>query len=419
MSITGIKGMNDILPGDIETWQHLEEQARQVFAAFGYREIRVPVIEKTDLFCRSIGETTDIVEKEMYTFTDKGGTSMTLRPEGTAPVMRAFIEHKLHALEPVSKLYYIGPMFRHERPQKGRYRQFHQIGAEVIGVDDPKIDAQVLAMLSHYFMAAKIPDISLQVNSLGCPECRPAYREALIDFLERQLSSLCADCRRRYTSNPLRVLDCKVPGCKEVTVDAPAMLDNLCIGCETHFDQVKKHLEALEVDYTINPRMVRGLDYYTKTTFEMVTGSLGAQNAVAAGGRYDGLISDLGGPELPGIGFAIGLERLALMLGEQSIEPPRPELFIATLGEAATNAGFSMLTRLQRQGIPAEMEYTGKSLKAQLRRADRLKARRVLILGEDELQRGVAQLRYMDDSRQEEVGLESLENLLSREIDGA
>jgi len=419
VSITGIKGMNDILPGDIETWQHLEAQARQVFAAFGYREIRVPVIEKTDLFCRSIGETTDIVEKEMYTFTDKGGTSMTLRPEGTAPVMRAFIEHKLHALEPVSKLYYIGPMFRHERPQKGRYRQFHQIGAEVIGVDDPKIDAQVLAMLSHYFMATRIPDVALQINSLGCPECRPAYREALIDFLERQLACLCADCRRRYTSNPLRVLDCKVPGCKEVTVDAPAMLDNLCIGCETHFDQVKGHLEALVVDYTVNPRMVRGLDYYTKTTFEMVTGSLGAQNAVAAGGRYDGLISDLGGPELPGIGFAIGLERLALMLGEQSIEPPRPELFIATLGEAATNAGFSLLTRLQRQGIPAEMEYTGKSLKAQLRRADRLKARRVLILGEDELQRGVAQLRYMDDSRQEEVGLDSLENLLSREIDGA
>ena len=418
-NIKAIRGMNDILPDETHYWQYLERTVGRLLRSYGYGEIRLPVVEQTELFKRSIGEVTDIVEKEMYTFTDKGGTSMTLRPEGTAPVMRAFIEHKLHALEPVSKLYYIGPMFRHERPQKGRYRQFHQIGAEVIGVDDPKIDAQVLAMLSHYFMAAKIPDISLQVNSLGCPECRPAYREALIDFLERQLSSLCADCRRRYTSNPLRVLDCKVPGCKEVTVDAPAMLDNLCIGCETHFEQVKKHLEALEVDYTINPRMVRGLDYYTKTTFEMVTGSLGAQNAVAAGGRYDGLISDLGGPELPGIGFAIGLERLALMLGEQSIEPPRPELFIATLGEAATNAGFSMLTRLQRHGIPAEMEYTGKSLKAQLRRADKLKARRVLILGEDELQREVAQLRYMDESRQEEVALGSLESLLRTEIDGA
>ncbi len=419
MSITGIKGMNDILPGDIETWQHLEEQARRVFGAFGYREIRVPVVEKTDLFCRSIGETTDIVEKEMYTFTDKGGTSMTLRPEGTAPVMRAFIQHKLHTQDPVSKLYYIGPMFRHERPQKGRYRQFHQIGAEVIGVDDPKIDAQVLAMLSHYFTTTKIPDVSLQINSLGCPECRPTYRAALTDFLDQRLSYLCADCQRRYASNPLRVLDCKVAGCKEATVEAPAMLDNLCIGCETHFGQVKGHLDALDVAYVVNARMVRGLDYYTKTTFEMVTGSLGAQNAVAAGGRYDGLIRDLGGPELPGIGFAIGLERLALMLGEQSIEPPRPELFIATLGEAATNAGFSLLTQLQRRGIPVEMEYTGKSLKAQLRRADKLKAKRVLILGEDELQRGVAQLRYMDESRQDEVELGRLEDLLRKEIDGA
>ena len=416
MSITGIKGMNDILPGDVETWQHLEAQARRVFGAFGYREIRVPVVEKTDLFCRSIGETTDIVEKEMYTFCDKGGTSMTLRPEGTAPVMRAFIQHKLYAKDPVSKLYYIGPMFRHERPQKGRYRQFHQIGAEVIGVDDPKIDAQVLVMLSHYFATTNIPDVALQINSLGCPECRPAYREALIKFLEQRLPELCADCQRRYTSNPLRVLDCKVPGCKEATVEAPAMLDNLCIGCDTHFSQVKEHLDELSVDYTVNQRMVRGLDYYTKTTFEMVTNSLGAQNAVAAGGRYDGLISDLGGPELPGIGFAIGLERLALMLGEQSIDPPRPELFIATLGEAGTKAGFAILTRLQRQGILAEMEYTGKSLKAQLRRADKLKTRRVLILGEDELSRGVAQLRYMDESIQEEVALDGLETRLLNEI---
>ena len=333
--------------------------------------------------------------------------------------MRAFIQHKLYAQDPVSKLYYIGPMFRHERPQKGRYRQFHQIGAEVIGVDDPKIDAQVLAMLSHYFETTNIPDVALQINSLGCPECRPTYREALIKFLEQRLSELCADCQRRYTSNPLRVLDCKVPGCKEATVEAPAMLDNLCIGCDTHFSQVREHLEELSVDYTVNPRMVRGLDYYTKTTFEMITGSLGSQNAVAAGGRYNGLISDLGGPDLPGIGFAIGLERLALMLGEQSIAPPRPELFIATLGEAATKAGFAILTRLQRHGVLAEMEYTGKSLKAQLRRADKLKTRRVLILGEDELERGVAQLRYMDKSIQEEVALDELETRLLNEINGA
>ncbi|MEJ2519143.1 MAG: histidine--tRNA ligase [Desulfuromonadales bacterium] len=419
MSITGIKGMNDILPDEVATWQYLEDQVHQVFGAFGYREIRVPVIEKTELFRRSIGETTDIVEKEMYTFQDKGGTSMTLRPEGTAPVMRAYIEHKLYAQDPVSKLYYIGPMFRHERPQKGRYRQFHQIGAEVIGVDDPKIDAQVLAMLDHYFAVTGIPDTSLQINSLGCPECRPDYRQVLIHFLESRLAQLCSDCQRRYTTNPLRVLDCKVPGCQEATVDAPAMLDNLCTGCATHFTKVRSHLEELNVAYAVNARMVRGLDYYTKTTFEMVTGRLGAQNAVAAGGRYDGLIQELGGPALPGIGFAIGLERLALMRGEQPIPPQRPQMFIATLGDTATTAGFALLTKLQRRGILVEMEYVGKSLKAQLRRADKLHARRVLILGEDELRRGVAQLRDMDRSDQEEVSLEGLEARLAREILGA
>jgi histidyl-tRNA synthetase len=416
VSITGIKGMNDILPGEIETWQLLEEQARKIFGAFGYREIRVPVAEKTELFCRSIGEATDIVEKEMYTFSDKGGTSMTLRPEGTAPVMRAFIQHKLYAQDPVSKLFYLGPMFRHERPQKGRYRQFHQIGAEVIGVDDPKIDAQVLAMLSHYFTTMQIPDVSLQINSLGCPECRPAYREALIAFLEQKLEALCEDCQRRYTSNPLRTLDCKAAGCKEATVSAPDMLDQLCTGCDDHFTQVRGYLDELDVEYTVNPRMVRGLDYYTKTTFEMVTGSLGAQNAVAAGGRYDRLINELGGPDLPGIGFAMGLERLALMLGEREISAPRPELFIATLGDAASRAGFNLLTRLQQQGILAEMEYTGKSLKAQLRRADKLNSRRVLILGEDELAKGVAQLRHMDNSTQEEVALDGLEARLIEDI---
>ncbi|MDT8441064.1 MAG: histidine--tRNA ligase [Desulfuromonadales bacterium] len=416
MNITAIKGMNDILPGEVETWQHLEEQARRIFGPYGFREIRLPSLEKTELFCRSIGETTDIVEKEMYTFSDKGGTSMTLRPEGTAPVMRAFIQHKLHAVDPVSKLYYIGPMFRHERPQKGRYRQFHQIGAEVIGVDDPKIDAQVLAMLSHYFQALAIPDVELQINSLGCPECRPAYRQELIGFLENSLDRLCEDCQRRYVNNPLRVLDCKAAGCRQATGNAPAMLDRLCTGCAGHFDRVRGYLSDLAVPFTLNPRMVRGLDYYTKTTFEMVTGSLGAQNAVAAGGRYDRLISDLGGPDLPGIGFAIGQERLALMLDAHKVAAPRLQLFIATLGTAAESAGFHLLSRLQRRGIPAEMEYSGKSLKAQMRRADKLQARRVLILGEEELAKGIVQLRDMDQSSQEEVALADLEEKLAAEV---
>jgi histidyl-tRNA synthetase len=418
VSITGIKGMNDILPGEVETWQYLEESARNVFKAFGYREIRVPVLEKTELFCRSIGETTDIVEKEMYTFTDKGGTSMTLRPEGTAPVIRAFIEHRLHTLDPVSKLYYLGPMFRHERPQKGRYRQFHQIGAEVIGLDDPKIDAQVLAMLSHFFVAVEIDGVALQINSLGCPACRPDYRQALLAFLQARLSQLCADCQRRAVSNPLRALDCKVPGCQEATVGAPAVIEHLCTGCDVHFTAVRQHLADLAVPFTVNPRMVRGLDYYTKTTFEMVTDRLGAQSAVAAGGRYDRLVADLGGPPLPGIGFAMGVERLALLFGSRDDATPRPALFIATLGSEAERYGFRLLTRLQRQGTFAEMEYAGKSLKAQLRRADKLGARQVLILGGDELARGVAQLRDMTTAIQEEVPLESLDSRLGLEHQG-
>ena len=415
MSITGIKGMNDILPGEVETWQFLEERARRIFSAFGYREIRVPILEKTELFCRSIGETTDIVEKEMYSFADKGGTAMTMRPEGTAPVIRAFIEHKLHTLDPVSKLYYLGPMFRHERPQKGRYRQFHQIGAEVIGLDDPKIDAQVLAMLSHFFAAVGIDGVALQINSLGCPECRPAYRQALSAFLQSRLGQLCTDCQRRTATNPLRALDCKVPGCADATVGAPAVVDHLCAGCALHFEAVRGHLTDLEVPFTVNQRMVRGLDYYTKTTFEMVTDRLGAQSAVAAGGRYDRLVADLGGPALPGIGFAMGVERLALLLADAAAVPVGPALFIATLGADAERFGFRLLTRLQRQGVYAEMEYAGKSLKAQLRRADKLGAQRVLILGGDELARGIAQLRDMAAGSQEEVPLADIENLVRRE----
>ncbi len=412
MSIAGIKGMNDILPGEVETWQFLENQARQIFGNYGFAEIRVPVVEKTELFCRSIGETTDIVEKEMYTFEDKSGNSLTLRPEGTAPVMRSYIQNKLYAQDPVAKLYYMGPMFRYERPQKGRYRQFHQIGVEAIGIEDPKIDAQVLAMLSHYFTAVGIDDVSLQINSLGCPECRPGYRGTLISFLQERLDRLCADCQRRYQTNPLRVLDCKVPDCKEATVGAPSVLDNLCAGCEGHFGQVQQALRDLEIPFSVNPRMVRGLDYYTKTAFEMVTGSLGAQNAVAAGGRYDGLIKDLGGPALPGIGFAMGVERLALMLGDKKIDAARPDLFLAALGAEAARETFRIMSSLQRRGLHAEMDYEGRSLKAQLRRADKLRARYVLILGEDELARKQATLRDMEAGTQEDIPLPSLEQLL-------
>jgi histidyl-tRNA synthetase len=332
--------------------------------------------------------------------------------------MRSFIEHKLHAKDPVAKLYYLGPMFRYERPQKGRYRQFHQIGVEAIGVDDPMIDAQVLAMLCHYFEAVGIDNVALHVNSLGCRDCRPLYRQALIDYLADRQEALCSDCQRRCQSNPLRVLDCKVPGCQEATADAPAVLDHLCEACADHFTRVRQHLEGLDIAYTVNARMVRGLDYYTKTTFEMVTGQLGAQNAVAAGGRYDGLIHELGGPALPGIGFAMGVERLVLMKGEQQIAAPRPELFLAALGEAAANEAFVLMNRLQRRGIHAEMDFGGKSLKAQMRRAGKLGARFVLILGDEELANRQAQLRDMDAGSQAPIALNGIDQALADKLAG-
>lgn len=408
MSIAAIKGMNDILPGEVETWQFLERCAREVFSIYGFAEIRTPIPEKTELFNRSIGETTDIVEKEMYSFRDKSDHSLTLRPEGTASVMRAFIQHQLQNQDSINKLYYLGPMFRYERPQKGRYRQFHQLGVEALGVEDARIDAQVLAMLLHYFQRIEIGSLSLQINSLGCPKCRPAYRQALITYLEQRLESLCPECQRRYRTNPLRVLDCKVESCQTATAVAPAVIEHLCSACDEHFAEVKQHLETLQLPFSVNPRMVRGLDYYVRTTFELVTDRLGAQNAVAAGGRYDGLVESLGGPALPGIGFAIGLERLVLLLSEQAVAAPAPQLFIAALGEAAGAQAFVLMARLQRQGMRTEIDYQGRSLKAQMRRANRMQAAYTLILGEDELASGKAQLKRMADGSQVAVAIDDL-----------
>lgn len=404
MSITGVKGFNDILPGEVEKWQHIEAVARRVFELYGFAEIRIPILEKTELFCRSIGDATDIVEKEMYSFVDKGENAVTMRPEGTASVMRAFIEHKLYATDPIARLYYMGPMFRYERPQKGRYRQFHQIGAEITGVTSPAADAQVLTMLCHFFAELGLTEPRLEINSLGCTACRPLYRTALKDFLRARIDQLCDDCKRRFETNPLRALDCKATGCKEATIGAPSVLDHLCAGCNDHFARTRGYLEAVGTAYTVNPRMVRGLDYYTRTTFELVTGLLGSQSAVAAGGRYDGLIADLGGPQLPGIGFAMGVERVALLLAEQEFRK-RPDLFIAALGEEAQWEAFRLMAGLQRRGVRVEIDYEGKSLKSQLRRSDKFNARFTLIIGEDELAKGRGALKNMDAGSQEEVSL--------------
>lgn len=404
MALTAVKGFNDILPDESGRWHYIEQTARRVFELNGFGEIRVPVMEKTELFCRSIGDATDIVEKEMYTFLDKGGNSVTLRPEGTAGVMRAFIEHKLYAQDPVSKLFYLGPMFRYERPQKGRYRQFHQIGAEVTGVHDPLVDAQVLNMLTAFFREIGLTEPALQINSLGCPECRPAYRAALRGFLEERLDSLCEDCKRRFATNPLRTLDCKVPKCIEATAGAPSVLEHLCSGCDDHFSSVRRYLDLSGTPYSINSRMVRGLDYYTRTTFEMVTGLLGSQSAVAAGGRYDGLISQLGGPSIPGIGFAMGLERVALLLGSQEFAT-LPDLFIATMGTGERDVAFRLMAELLKSGVRVELDYEGKSLKSQMRRADKLKARYSVVIGENEVATGRATFKRMSDGLQTETVL--------------
>ena len=402
MTISGIKGFNDILPGEVEKWQHIEKVARRVFELYGFSEIRVPILEKTELFARSIGDATDIVEKEMYSFVDKGDNRVTMRPEGTAGVMRAFIEHKLHAIDPVTKLYYMGPMFRYERPQKGRYRQFHQIGAEVTGVTNPLVDAQVLTMLCHFFAELGLSEPRLEINSLGCPDCRAAYRGVLREFLHSKMDELCDDCRRRVETNPLRALDCKSSGCKAATSNAPSVLEHLDKGCAEHFAATRHFLEVAGTPYSINHRMVRGLDYYTRTTFELITGMLGAQSAVAAGGRYDGLVSDLGGPNIPGIGFAMGVERVALLLAEQDFKRS-PDLFIAALGEPARDQAFRLMSSLQRIGVSVETDYEGKSLKSQMRRSDKFNARFTLIIGEEELAKGRGFLKSMSAGTQEET----------------
>lgn len=404
-----IRGFKDILPGEATLWQHIERTAAQIFATFGYGEIRVPIMEKTDLFARSIGEDTDIVEKEMYTFADRGGDTLTLRPEATASIVRAYIQHKLYAGDPVHKFYTIGPMFRRERPQKGRYRQFYQIDAEAFGIAGPYIDAQMIHMLHLLFQRLGVADVCTHLNSLGCPACRPHYRETLLTMLENKTDQLCADCRRRKARNPLRVLDCKVPGCREAVADAPSIADFLCGDCQSHFDTVTQSLTRLGVPYTLNKRLVRGLDYYTRTTFEMQTTALGAQSAVAGGGRYDGLVESLGGPATPAIGFAIGFDRLVEILGQQvTMTAAPPALYIAALGDAAKALAFQWAAALAEAGTHVEMEHGDKSLKAQMKRADRLNADHVLIVGEAELAAGKALLRDMQTKAQTELSIEDL-----------
>jgi histidyl-tRNA synthetase len=412
MSIQAIKGVKDILPQDMPVWQYLEATARKLFEDYGFTEIRVPVFEYTELFARSIGASTDIVEKEMYTFEDRDGRKITLRPEGTAGVVRAFIEHKLYTDAQLTKLYYLGPMFRHERPQKGRYRQFYQIGVEALGLDHPHVDIEVLAMLHTLFARLGIAGLSLQINSLGDSECRGAYRDALKQYLSAKLPTLCADCQRRYETNPLRVLDCKVDADK--FTDSPVMLDYLCDPCKSHFETVEQGLRTLGIPFEVNKRLVRGLDYYTRTTFELVMGHMGAQNTVAAGGRYDGLVKEIGGPATPGIGFALGVERAISLMDTSKVVFPRPALFIAALGPDAVALVLPLVHQLKSSGISVETDYTGASLKSQMKKADKSGAGHTLIIGEQEMKSGIAVLRNMQTKEQTEITLKNIEEELKK-----
>ena len=404
-----IRGFKDVLPGETELWQWVEKTAGSLLEDFGFKEIRIPIMERAELFARSIGEDTDIVEKEMYAFPDRKGDLIALRPEATASVCRSYIQHKLYATDPVRKFYTIGPMFRRERPQKGRYRQFYQINAEIFGVDSPLVDVELIYILDILFSKLSVPDVTAHINSLGCPECRPDFKAALSDFLISVAKDLCSDCTRRKDRNPLRVLDCKVPSCREALRDAPSILDYLCPTCIQHFETVKKSLTSLDVPFVIDKSLVRGLDYYTRTTFEMQTHALGAQNAVAGGGRYDGLIKSLGGPDIPATGFAIGLDRLTEIAGlDRSDLFKAPDVFIAALGQKSRLLAFEWLCALCRKGIKAEMEFGDKSLKSQMKQADRMEAEHVLMVGENEINAGEVILRNMKTKDQVSIPIENV-----------
>ena len=404
MNIKALNGFKDILPGEVGLWQRVETVARDIFARFNFSEIRLPILEHTDLFARAIGETTDIVEKEMYTFVDK---QVTMRPEATASLLRAYIEHGLHVQKPVQRLFTIGPMFRHERPQKGRLRQFHQMDAEVLGSASPRVDAEMMAMGAMLLTELGL-SVTLELNSLGCPACRPRFRESLLAFLADHHQALCDDCKRRSATNPLRVLDCKNPKCREQVLEAPSLQEYLCGDCADHFREVREGLDQLGVQYSLNKFMVRGLDYYTRTTFEFITGNLGAQAAVGAGGRYDGLIEQLGGPKVPGIGFALGVERLVLLLQKLETEkqPSVTELFVAGIGEQPSRYAFTLTHALRAAGMRVAMDLEGRSLKSQMKQAGKLGAAHVLIIGDDELAAGKAALRNMATQQQQEIVLE-------------
>ena len=414
-----IKGTNDILPEESNKWQFVESKMLETALQFGFKEIRVPVFEHTEVFLRSVGDTTDVVQKEMYTFDDKGGRSITPRPELTAGVIRSAIEKGLVNGALPQKLCYIGGCYRYEKPQAGRLREFHQFGVECVGAAAPNADAEVISLAKSVLDNIGIKNISLEINSIGCPECRKEYHKALKEYFSANAENLCDTCKDRLDRNPMRILDCKSPVCKKIAENAPVVIDFLCEDCRDHFEKVKANLEAMQIEYKVNPKIVRGLDYYTRTVFEFVSGDIGAQSTVCGGGRYDGLIGQMGGPKTPSLGFAMGIERLMMVLSAQNAELPEAptcDLFIATLGENAILKASALCRLLRDEGYKVQTDICGRGLKAQMKYADKIGAKFSLVLGDNEVESGKATLKNMSNSAEKEIALAEIVEELGEEL---
>lgn len=405
------KGTKDVLPSQVYKWHYVENLFKEICAKYGFKEVRTPIFEHTELFARGVGDTTDIVEKQMYTFDDYAGRSLTLKPEGTSPVVRSFVEHKLYADVQPSKFFYMIPCFRYEKPQSGRLREFHQLGIEIFGASNMMADAEVIGAASDFLESLGIKELELRINSIGCPECREKYRTVLREFLKDKYDNLCDTCKGRYDRNPMRILDCKSATCQELVQGAPVMLDYLCEECQDAFSDLKLNLDAMDIDYIVDPSIVRGLDYYTKTAFEFVSNKIGAQGTVCGGGRYDNLIEQIGGPSTPGVGFGLGVERLLLVLEASGIEIPQPEgvdVFVAVMGERAKTFGLKLMRDLRKAGLRAEMDILGRNIKGQFKYADRLNTKYTLVIGDNELDQGIVSMKTMATSEQKQIAIDKI-----------
>ncbi|MDW8799909.1 histidine--tRNA ligase [Clostridium sp. A1-XYC3] len=410
MAIQAPKGTKDVLPGDVYKWQYLEDKFRKISASFGCREIRTPVFEHTELFERGVGETTDVVQKEMYTFNDKAGRSITLKPEGTSPAVRAFVESSLYNEAQPTKLYYFTPVLRYENVQKGRLREHHQFGVEVFGAQEASVDAEIISLAMRVYKELGVKGIELNINSIGCPECRKKYNEALKQFLSKNYDDFCETCKTRFEKNPMRTLDCKVKSCKEIVKGAPLILDYLCDDCNDHFEKLKKYLTALEIEYKVDPLIVRGLDYYSKTVFEIINNGI----TICGGGRYDYLIQEVGGPSMPAMGFGMGIERTILTLEENGIEIPKEsyiDLYVAAMGDESKVEALTLINRLRERNIKCDCDHMNRSVKAAMKYANKIDARFIIVLGENELQTGIAKLKRMSDGEQFEINLKDLDSI--------